>query len=977
MFIMAYQSFFSFNVTDSNRSAKKGGRTASEQAKYLTEEEKNELKNDNQQNLSATKELAYLTDSKKIDIDETTQQSPRKNREDLAYFETGNMPKFAVQESLKNGTSVQYEFFKASEEFEPMNNKKNKEGKSKVNPSITYREIKFALPNQLISDKELKKLSIKEQEILTLERQKDLIHDFMKREGLDKLTYALAIHIKFSALEPTEKQPHVHFIFSDRLPDEFDRAKEKYFSNGAEAGRYKPKNPSEGPCRKDTRFSEKLQNDRKTNLNSLRKTAEQTINEHYIKNGLSDHWVSCEKKEVIKEIAKEKGENRTVELMNVPAREHMGEKITSKPDHYKHKKDAELKAQTQEINYKYDLLEFQNSPEFFQDKLTKTTAIQHPDSFIKGLREQGFSADIIERIVTDTPPRPLVESDTPTATSTDSLNEINQRINEINKKISDLKSSFKDKDEVTADLKSKSDIERVIADKIKNLSKNPYQTALRKFFEKTDLNIQRIRYTKNCSSIEWHKSIIAEREAMIIARHFRTNDKAREILLANLLKDNATATKINPYDICTKAERSTLRGLNRKLTELQKSTTEFSERHIKPNIEKITELQNKSAKQNSDLIKKINQLKEQLNELNKPQPTIIHTPTTTTPPTESTRSIKIELDTERNNIFKEFNENDKKVKQITLQIPLIESQIKSINENKFNNTNYLAIATLLNTKTEIVQTAWESYIKAKQDYETAKQNKSLFMPSKKEIENYDTAKAKLAERVQFWDTLLKPLGDNMQEKILAEKIRQEDSIPSLKSQIPSIQNQINNLFNRNEELLKRAEKIQSEITSIRKSELKNIHTISKNEIYKVPNRPLAEREADIVNEYRYLVNHYKASTGQETSNTILDHAIAKTLKAQGYSTETIRTALLKTENLNPAIEKPATKAIYARGIAEATNDNFKPDKTFLNLLPNLHSEPKDVPIIARVGEDIPIDLEDLNPEDREFELKSRSHQYEH
>jgi len=112
-----------------------------------------------------------------------------KNRDDLIYSASGNMPSFA-QDNPK-------EFWKSADEFERAN-------------ARVCTEIEFALPREL-----------------NLEQQKELINEFIKKNldnGNHKLTYSYAIHN-----DKDNHNPHCHLIFSERNNDGIERTAEQYF----------------------------------------------------------------------------------------------------------------------------------------------------------------------------------------------------------------------------------------------------------------------------------------------------------------------------------------------------------------------------------------------------------------------------------------------------------------------------------------------------------------------------------------------------------------------------------------------------------------------------------------------------------------------------------------------------------------------------------------------------------------------------
>lgn len=87
-------------------------------------------------------------------------------------------------------------FFAAADRYSPENAER-------------YREIEFALPNEL-----------------TLEQNKELIQNFIDRVLPDHY-YALAIHDKIGSLSDGTRNVHCHLMFSPRLIDDVEKTKER------------------------------------------------------------------------------------------------------------------------------------------------------------------------------------------------------------------------------------------------------------------------------------------------------------------------------------------------------------------------------------------------------------------------------------------------------------------------------------------------------------------------------------------------------------------------------------------------------------------------------------------------------------------------------------------------------------------------------------------------------------------------------
>ena len=104
-------------------------------------------------------------------------------------FHAHHLPKWA-QDDPKN-------FFQAAEEYEAVGNRR-------------YREIEFALPNEL----------------KTVEQYRQIIDAFIAKH-LSEHYYAYAIHNKMGLMSEEEHHPHVHIMFSERMIDEVEKKQER------------------------------------------------------------------------------------------------------------------------------------------------------------------------------------------------------------------------------------------------------------------------------------------------------------------------------------------------------------------------------------------------------------------------------------------------------------------------------------------------------------------------------------------------------------------------------------------------------------------------------------------------------------------------------------------------------------------------------------------------------------------------------
>jgi hypothetical protein len=126
--------------------------------------------------------------------------------EDLIYTSYGNMPAWAANNP--------YLFWRMADRHERAN-------------GAVYREHEIALPNELTID----------QLIALAER--------LVRELVGNKPYQYAIHAPDGSIGAIPN-PHVHLMYSDRMPDGIERSPERTFS------RYNAKQPELGGCRKDS-----------------------------------------------------------------------------------------------------------------------------------------------------------------------------------------------------------------------------------------------------------------------------------------------------------------------------------------------------------------------------------------------------------------------------------------------------------------------------------------------------------------------------------------------------------------------------------------------------------------------------------------------------------------------------------------------------------------------------------------------------
>jgi hypothetical protein len=132
--------------------------------------------------------------------------------EDLEYHEHGGLPEWANDDPLK--------FWKASDDQEREN-------------GTVYREVEYSLPREL-----------------ALEQRIACAHEIRHRLIANRHAYQLDLHNKVAS--DGGAQPHVHFMWSERVRDDVERGVEQYFR------RYNAKSPNKGGCRKESAF-ERLQ----------------------------------------------------------------------------------------------------------------------------------------------------------------------------------------------------------------------------------------------------------------------------------------------------------------------------------------------------------------------------------------------------------------------------------------------------------------------------------------------------------------------------------------------------------------------------------------------------------------------------------------------------------------------------------------------------------------------------------------------
>ena len=166
-------------------------------------------------------------------------------------FHSHHLPKWAKNDPKK--------FFQAADRYEGKGNRR-------------YREIKFALPNEL----------------KTVEQYRQIIDAFIEKHLKDHY-FAYAIHEKIGALSEGQRHPHVHIMFSERLIDEVEKIQERSPKNFFSYPDRKKKDGSEPTF--DEKYNHGAPKNRhwteKSFLSVLRADFAQIQNEVLEKNGFS------------------------------------------------------------------------------------------------------------------------------------------------------------------------------------------------------------------------------------------------------------------------------------------------------------------------------------------------------------------------------------------------------------------------------------------------------------------------------------------------------------------------------------------------------------------------------------------------------------------------------------------------------------------------------------------------------------------
>ena len=202
-------------------------------------------------------------------------------------FHSHHLPKWA-HDAPKN-------FFQAADEYESAGNRR-------------YREIEFALPNELT----------------TTEQYRQIIDAFIAKHLSDHY-YAYAIHNKIGVMSDGQHHPHVHIMFSERLIDDVEKKHERDAKNFFLYPARKKKDGSEPSF--DEKFNRGAPKARKwadkNFLSVLRADFAQIQNEVLERNGFSirvDHRTLKTQKEE----AERKGDTFLARLFNRVPEKYVG-----------------------------------------------------------------------------------------------------------------------------------------------------------------------------------------------------------------------------------------------------------------------------------------------------------------------------------------------------------------------------------------------------------------------------------------------------------------------------------------------------------------------------------------------------------------------------------------------------------------------------------------------------------------------------
>lgn len=204
-------------------------------------------------------------------------------KEHLVYKEFGNMPEWAGEPR---------EFWATSD------------ANTRVN-GYAYHEFEIALPNEL-----------------PLEKQVQLIQEYVREVIGEHKGYTFAIHDKPAALNPNVRQPHAHLMFSEKQEDGIERSKDVYFK------RYNPTAIERGGLKKDDRFGARNGKGAECIID-CRKKWEEIHNRAMEREGIA-HYVTAKSIDAQRIEAVAVGDYQRAEILNRQPQIHMGPKIVQK-----------------------------------------------------------------------------------------------------------------------------------------------------------------------------------------------------------------------------------------------------------------------------------------------------------------------------------------------------------------------------------------------------------------------------------------------------------------------------------------------------------------------------------------------------------------------------------------------------------------------------------------------------------------------
>lgn len=128
-------------------------------------------------------------------------------------------------------------------------NKKDLEATSSFNVPFGFKDIQDfweqALLNERANANIYREYEITLPKELTVEKNKEILESFLKKQFGDKYVYNYAIH------NPSGEQPHAHVMFCERELDGIKRTRENFFK------RYNPQNPENGGAKKNRQLQKK------------------------------------------------------------------------------------------------------------------------------------------------------------------------------------------------------------------------------------------------------------------------------------------------------------------------------------------------------------------------------------------------------------------------------------------------------------------------------------------------------------------------------------------------------------------------------------------------------------------------------------------------------------------------------------------------------------------------------------------------